>query len=102
MQELKIVVFSVINACRDCIRFLFMEFLQKELDEVSSMWNQHLIRYARSPQHISGIPNELYYIPELQGSIYLIYTSSCTFNLKANVFGKQGTGTTRVMWILGT
>ena len=42
-----------------------MNILQKELDEIRVMWNTHVIRHA--PRQVSGVPDELYYIPELQG-----------------------------------
>lgn len=49
-----------------------MDLLQKELDEISGMWNIHLIRYTRSPLHISGIRDELYHVPGVQGMASLL------------------------------
>ena len=59
---------SLVYLHRDCLRFSFIGILQNELDELRSMWNSHLIRHARSRVHISGIPEELYHLPELQGA----------------------------------
>ena len=55
------------TAYRDCLRFSFMDLLQKELNDVRYLWNIHLIRHRRSPAHITGVPDELYYIPQLRG-----------------------------------
>ena len=53
-----------------------MNVLQNELDEVCSMWNLHLIRHERSQFIVTGIPDELYYIPELQGTgIFMVIAS---------------------------
>jgi len=52
---------------RDCLRFSFMNVLQKELDDIKTMWNTHLMRSARSSMPVRGITDELYYIPEIQG-----------------------------------
>ena len=64
--------YVIIN--RDCIRFSFMNLLQKELDDVSHLWNTHLICHSRSSMQITGVPNELYYIPQLRGKLfYIVY-----------------------------
>ena len=52
---------------RDCIRFAFMEVLQEELDEITQSWNTHLLQRRRGG--ISGIPDELYNIPDLYGRL---------------------------------
>lgn len=54
-----------------------MNVLQAELDEVRISWNTHLIRHARSPRQVTGIPDELFYIPEIQGK--------CISNLKLHI-----------------
>ena len=38
-----------------------------ELDKVRVTWNTHLIRHARSQSIVTGVPDELFYIPEIQG-----------------------------------
>ena len=40
--------------------------MQKELNDICTMWNIHHIRRARSTQHVGGIPD---YIPECQGTM---------------------------------
>ena len=57
---------TILFVCSDCIRFAFMGILQAELDDIAQMWNTHLIRCRRGG--ISGIPEELYNIPSLQGN----------------------------------
>ena len=46
-------------------RSLSADFLQCKLDEVKNEWNLHTIRYTEGCQ-VSGIPNQLYYLPELK------------------------------------
>ena len=46
-----------------CIWFVFSRFLQDQLDSILKQWNSHHIR--RSQNHtISGVPDEMYYLPE--------------------------------------
>ena len=44
-----------------------MDLLQKELDEIGHLWNIHQIVKARTGNGVYGIPDELFYIPEVQG-----------------------------------
>ena len=47
----------------ECVWFVFSRFLQDQLDSILKQWNSHHIR--RSQNHtISGIPDEMYYLPE--------------------------------------
>ena len=48
------------------IWFVYADFLQRKLVEVNNEWNPHTIRYTKECQ-VSGIPNQLYYLPELKG-----------------------------------
>lgn len=41
--------------------------MQRELDKIKKLWNTHLIRHARCWDQINGVPNELFYIPEVWG-----------------------------------
>ena len=50
----------------ECIWFVHADFLQRKLDEVNNEWSLHTIRYTKGCQ-VSGIPNQLYYLPELKG-----------------------------------
>ena len=51
-----------------CAQFVFGPLVQKNLDEVASLWNNHYIRRSKHSQ-INGRPNELYYMPEIHGFI---------------------------------
>ena len=44
-----------------------MGLLQCELNEISEMWNTHLIRPNRARGNVSGTPEELFFIPEIRG-----------------------------------
>ena len=50
-----------------------MDLLQSELNNVSNMWNTHLIR-SSGAETVSGIPDELYFLPGLGGEIsFVVY-----------------------------
>ena len=51
-----------------CIWFVYAQFTQTQLDEVKQEWNYHKIRYSKGCQ-VSGIPNQLYHLPESKGYI---------------------------------
>ena len=50
-----------------------MHIIQKELDELAREWNCHLIRKNKYGNTKSGIPDEMYFMPQLQGT----YDHSC-------------------------
>ena len=50
---------------RDCLRYSFMDLIQKELDCVAHEWNIHRIR--PSSESPGGIPDILYYLPQEEG-----------------------------------
>ena len=52
----------------ECIWFVHGQFIQTQLDEVKQEWNYHKIRYSKGCQ-VSGIPNQLYHLPESKGYI---------------------------------
>lgn len=83
-------VFLCAILCSDCLRFSFMNMLQSELDEVKQMWNTHLIRYERSQAQVNGIPDELYYIPQLRGIPALLETIIIVNNFFFHNFRIQG------------
>ena len=68
---------SYIEPCRDCILFAFMNVLQEELNDICDMWNVHRIRADRAGR-VSGIPDELIYLPELRGVCLVIVATSCS------------------------
>ena len=45
----------------------FMFIIQKELDEMKSMWNTHYVRELRDSECPPGQPNVLYFMPEQPG-----------------------------------
>ena len=51
----------------ECIRFCYMGLLQRELEEVSSMWNNHRTRAVRNSECPAGRPAVIYDAPELFG-----------------------------------
>ena len=51
-----------------CLWICFSSLIQKDLDEVKEHWNTHRIRPSRFDT-ISGIPDELFYLPERHGRV---------------------------------
>ena len=45
-----------------------MDVLQKELNEIRKMWNTHSIVKSRTGCQVYGVPDELFYIPEIHGN----------------------------------
>ena len=52
----------------ECICFVYARFIQTQSDELKEELNYHKIRYSKGCQ-VSGIPNQLYYLPESKGYI---------------------------------
>ena len=44
-----------------------MDLLQDKLNKVKVSWNTHLMCRARSQSIVTRVPDELFYIPEIQG-----------------------------------
>ena len=59
-----------------------MDVLQKELDEIRKMWNTHSIVKSRTGCHVYGVPDELFYIPEIHGKNNL-HTELCNIDMLA-------------------
>ena len=53
---------------KECIWFVYAQFIQTQLAEVKHEWNYHKIRYSKGCQ-VSGIPDQLYHLPESKGYI---------------------------------
>ena len=53
---------------KECIWFVYGQFIQTQLAEVKHEWNYHKIRYSKGCQ-VSGIPDQLYHLPESKGYI---------------------------------
>lgn len=51
---------------RDCLKFAFMDIIQADLDEMATTWNSHKIR-PNTSSGVDGIPDELFYLPEIRG-----------------------------------
>ena len=56
------------NIQMECIWFVYSDLLQTDLDNVKNEWNDHYIRKSRNGV-LAGIPNQLYYLPELKGFV---------------------------------
>ena len=59
----KIINFSL----RDCLRFCFLELIQKDLDKIQALHNQHHIRVYPSRECPSGRPELIYNFPQAYG-----------------------------------
>lgn len=57
----------IIELCRKCIAFAFATLLQRDLDEFVMHWNSHRIRKSNLAESPSGVPNDLYDMPEIEG-----------------------------------
>jgi len=49
----------------DWLRICFMNVLRRDLDEVVAYWNMHRIQPIRGARCPPGVPDELYYLPQL-------------------------------------
>jgi hypothetical protein len=49
----------------DCLRYCFMGVIQKDLDDTRRQWNTHRIRPSVGSRCPPGIPDELFYLPQL-------------------------------------
>lgn len=49
------------NTCR--VQFVFMDVLQRHLDECKEKWNTHTIRPVKQSRCPSGKPDVMYYLP---------------------------------------
>ena len=57
---------------RDCLKIAFTDLIQTDLNRMMIAWNTHRIRHnVNSNTNGSGIPDELFYLPEIRGSYYL-------------------------------
>ena len=63
-----------------------MDILQRELDEAHYLWNTHPIVKSSTRFPVYGVPNELFYIPEIHGK----QTRPYILSIEQNVFSMQG------------
>ena len=52
---------------RQCLTYVCVPPLSKELEEFRHWWNTHVIRKNNQADLPSGVPNELYEFPSLHG-----------------------------------
>ena len=45
-----------------------MHLIQEELNTISREWNSHRIRQSKDCSIPAGIPNELFFLPQVQGN----------------------------------
>ncbi|XP_061194505.1 uncharacterized protein LOC133202665 [Saccostrea echinata] len=75
---------------KNLVQLVFMEFVQKDIDEAVSVWNTHRIRPTRNGNVPAGKPCILYCLPELEGTrdysipldqhVLEICRNECSFN----------------------
>ena len=58
----------VLYLFRDSLKFSFHSVIQEDMEKIVAMWNNHCIRKG-SQSNVSGMPNQLYYLPEVEGKV---------------------------------
>ena len=53
--------------CRHCLAYVYGPLLQEALDNFRNRWNSHLMRKNKQGGYPSGVPNDLYNLPQLSG-----------------------------------
>ena len=61
------VVFLTFGVCRHCLVYTYELLLREALDSFCSRWNEHKIRPNRMAGCPSGVPDDLYQLPHLNG-----------------------------------
>ena len=56
---------------RDCLCLCFMHIIQRELNTLVHEWNTHRVRPSRNCSLPGGIPDELFFLPQIQGMVYM-------------------------------
>lgn len=62
----------------ECMRFCFSGLIQNDFDRATREWNQHRIRPQRNTECPAGIPDMLYFLPELSDSRDYKMPLNCT------------------------
>ena len=60
-------VFLTDMVCRHCLAYTYELLLREALDSFCSRWNSHKIRPSRTAGCPSGVPEDLYKLPHLNG-----------------------------------
>ena len=61
-----------------------MHLVQEDLERFSHEWNTHRIRPSTNTASPSGIPDELYFLPEIQGQKYCFSSLVFTITLSSS------------------
>lgn len=59
----------------ECLRFCFIDVIQRDLDEARQQWNSHRIRPSSGARCPAGVVDELYYLPQLPATDCLLRNS---------------------------
>ena len=62
----------LVTFCRHCISFVYGPLLEKSLDEFKERWNTHSIRASHLAGCPAGVPDDLFNLPELNGTCDII------------------------------
>lgn len=57
----------VLHINRHCVAFVYLPFLNEDLKSFVDRWNDHRIRPSKTSGCPSGIPNDIYHLPEING-----------------------------------
>ena len=52
----------------ECLKFCFMPVIREELRKFAMQWNLHNIRPSRNEDSPSGLPDLLYFLPDMTGA----------------------------------
>lgn len=58
---------AIVN-CRQCLAYVVVPMLKKEIEEFLQLWNTHPIRCNKKAGIPHGIPNDLYVMPSDKGN----------------------------------
>ena len=72
-----------------CLQFCYTTLLQRELYEVSCLWNTHRIRPYPNQDTPAGKPDMLFFLPEITGELVFI-GAFADFNFFCNYFTRSG------------
>ena len=64
----------------DCLRFSFLHIIERELQQVATEWNHHIIRRTSAAYVPDGCPEVLYFNPDTAG-YYRVYLGQEYFTL---------------------
>ena len=72
------VVFLTFGVCRHCLAYTYELLLREALDSFCSRWNLHKIRPNRMAGCPSGVPDDLYQLPHLNGITTALFRNCST------------------------